>query len=215
MKKLILLFLLIPMIGKTQSNQKLDNESGYFQLGLRSTVSAFSDAGAKGYGYGGQFRIRVTNRINTDWYADYLTTDIEGLARRVDGHIGWSVLAYPFNCETTKGKFTPYILAGHCFDYTKVAMNGSNVYKDRYSSAVQAGLGTHYNITDRMDVSLTSQYMMHIGKDVHAHIEDSDGAKTVEIEKRNVSGIEGHLLINVSMNIRLFDMWGQPKKRRA
>ena len=66
MKKLIFLFLLISMMGKTQTRQKLDNESGYFQLGVRNTISAFSDAGSTGFGYGGQFRIRVTNRINTD-----------------------------------------------------------------------------------------------------------------------------------------------------
>ena len=208
--------MLIPMISIAQrSEHKLDNESGYFQLGIRNTVSAFNDDGAAGFGYGGQFRIRVTQRINTDWYADYITTDIGGLAHRTDGHIGWSVLAYPFNCETVKGKFTPYILAGNCFDYTKVAKNNSTIYKQRYSSAVQAGVGCHYNITDRTDVSLTTQYMMHIGQDVHANVYEHDNVKDVLIEKSKISGVEGHLLINVSMNVRLFDMWGQPKKRRG
>src|SRR6476620_6775233 len=130
MQRSILLFLLIPFMSAAQ--EQLDKESGYFQLGVRNTVSAFSDDGATGFGYGGQFRIRVLSRVNTDWFADYITTDIAGLARREDLHIGWSVLTYPFNYQTTKGKVTPYILAGHCFDYTKVSLNNSNVFKDKF-----------------------------------------------------------------------------------
>ena len=212
MKKLILITLLFPMISKAQ--EPLDKESGYFQLGVRNVMSAFSDDGANGFGYGGQFRIRVLNRLNTDWYADYITTDIGGLARREDLHIGWSVLAYPFNYHTTKGKITPYILAGHCFDYSKVSRNDDGYSLDKLSSAVQAGLGMHYNITDRTDISLTAQYMMHMGKDIHAEVENVDGIKEVHIEKNQVRGVEGHMLINVSLNVRLFDMWDQHHKRK-
>lgn len=212
MKKLILLALLIPMMGKAQEH--LDTESGYFQFGVRNVVSAFSDDGANGFGFGGQFRIRVLSRLNTDWYGDYITTDIAGIARREDLHIGWSVLAYPFNCITTKGKITPYILAGHCFDYSKVSKNSDGFFKEKLSSAVQAGLGMHYNITDRTDISLTAQYMMHLGKDIHAEVFEIDGRKDVLIEKSQVRGIEGHMLINISLNVRLFDMWDQHHKRK-
>ncbi len=211
MKKLILLALFLPVMGKAQEH--LDTESGYFQLGVRNAVSAFSDDGANGFGYGGQFRIRVLSRVNTDWYGDYITTDIGGIAKREDLHIGWSVLAYPFNCVTTKGKITPYILAGHCFDYSKVTKNSDGFYKEKWSSAVQAGLGMHYNITDKTDISLTAQYMMHLGKDIHAEVFEIDGKKDVLIVKNQVRGIEGHMLINVSLNVRLFDMWDQLKKR--
>lgn len=212
MKKLILFALLLPLLGNAQ--EPLDKESGYFQLGVRNVVSAFSDDGANGFGYGGQFRIRVLSRVNTDWYADYITTDIGGLARREDLHIGWSVLAYPFNCTTTKGKITPYILAGHCFDYSKVTKNNDGFSLDKLSSAVQGGLGMHYNITDRTDISLTAQYMMHLGKDIDAEVFELDGQKQVLIEKNQVRGIEGHMLINVSLNVRLFDMWDQHHKRK-
>ncbi len=212
MNKLILMVLLLPMISKAQEH--LDSESGYFQLGMRNVVSTFNEDGATGFGYGGQFRIRVLSRVNTDWYADYITTDIGGLARREDLHIGWSVLAYPFNCTTTKGKITPYILAGHCFDYSKATKNDDGFSLDKLSSAVQGGIGMHYNITDRTDISLTAQYMMHLGKDIHAEVEEIDGLKEVHIEKNQVRGIEGHMLINVSLNVRLFDMWDQHHKRK-
>ena len=211
MNKSTFIALLFPMMGIAQEH--LDTESGYFQLGVRNVVSAFSDDGANGFGFGGQFRIRVLSRLNTDWYADYITTDIGGIAHRDDLHIGWSVLAYPFNCQTTKGKITPYILAGHCFDYSKVTKNSDGSSKDKFSSAVQAGLGMHYNITDRTDISLTAQYMMHLGKDIHAEVFEIDGQKDVLIQKSQVRGIEGHMLINVSLNVRLFDMWDQHHKR--
>ncbi|MFL5765300.1 MAG: outer membrane beta-barrel protein [Bacteroidia bacterium] len=212
LKKLVKVILFIPLMSYGQEH--LDTESGYFQLGVRNAFSAFSDDGANGFGYGGQFRIRVLSRINTDWFADYITTDIAGIARREDVHIGWSVLAYPFNYHTVKGKITPYILAGHCFDYSKVTRNYDNSFKQKYNSAVQAGLGMHYNITDRTDISLTAQYMMHLGKDIHAEVFEIDGRKDVLIEKHDVQGIEGHMLINVSLNVRLFDMWDQHHKRK-
>ncbi len=212
MKKILFLALFVPLLSKSQ--EPLDKESGYFQLGVRNVVSGFSDDGAYGFGYGGQFRIRVLSRLNTDWYADYITTDIAGIAKREDLHIGWSVLAYPFNNETTKGKFTPYILAGHCFDYTKVSKNSDGYFQEKWSSAVQAGLGAHYTINDRTDISLTAQYMMHLGKDIHAEVFEMDGNKEVLIEKHDVSGIEGHLLMNISLNVRLFDMWDQHHKRK-
>jgi hypothetical protein len=212
MKKLMMLSLLIPQLSSAQEH--LDKESGYFSLGIRNTVSTFSDDGASGFGYGGQFRIRVLSRVNTDWFADYITTDIGGIARRNDLHIGWSVLAYPLNYEMTKGKLTPYILAGHCFDYTKVTKNSNDLYLDKFSSAVQGGLGVHYNVTDRVDVSLTTQYMMHLGYDVHAEVFETDGRKDVLIEKEKIRGVEGHLLINMSMNVRLFDMWDQHSVRK-
>jgi opacity protein-like surface antigen len=215
MQNTILLFLLFPIMSVAQEREPLDKESGYFQLGVRNTISAFSDDGANGFGYGGQFRIRVLSRLNTDWFADYITTDISGMARREDLHIGWSVLAYPLNYETTRGKLTPYILAGHCFDYTKVSLNNSNIYKDKFTSAVQAGIGAHYNITDRVDLSLTTQYMMHLGYDVHADVHlNYEGEKEIEIEKEPIRGIEGHLLVNVSLNLRLFDMWDQHRVRK-
>src|ERR1041385_773516 len=87
MKKFFLLFFLLPMYGIAQEYEHIDNESGYFSIGVRNTVSAFSDDGETGFGYGGMFRIRVLQRINIDWFADYITTDIGGVARREDGHI--------------------------------------------------------------------------------------------------------------------------------
>ncbi len=220
MKKFISLFfltLLSSSFSFSQEGSGPNNESGKLQLGLRSTVSTFSDAGANGMGAGGQFRLKLGSRLNTDWFADYITTDISGIAKRTDYHIGWSVLYYPFNNDIRKGKFTPYILAGHCFDWTAVKKNGNiyatyNVPQKRFSSAVQSGVGAHYNLADNFDVSLTAQYMLHLGKDINTHVFQNEitGQKDIMITKEEI-GLEGHLLINLSLNVYVADLWNKKK----
>lgn len=212
MKRLILFILLFPVGAMAQEQSSPpDKEGGKLQLGMRSTISAFSDdEGSVGTGVGGQFRLRFANKINSEWFADYITTDIGGLARRHDGHIGWSVMFYPFATGSTKGNFTPYLLAGHCFDYTKISKNDEgNMNITRWSSAVQGGLGSHYSITDRFDVSLSGQYMMHLGKDIHAEIfRGPQGNDEVLLTEENAS-LEGHLLVTLSLNVNVADLWSR------
>ena len=219
-----ILFLLIVLLIVVKASIAQDSlskkESGKLMLGMRSTMSAFNDDGATGMGVGGQFRIRFGSRLNSDWFADYITTDIQGLAKRTDYHIGWSVLYYPFNNEVKKGKFTPYILAGHCFDWTQVQKNNNQFSTTslneahRFSSAVQAGLGAHYNLADNFDVSLTAQYMLHLGNDIHASVfTNASDQQDVLIEKGDL-GLEGHLLINLSMNVYIAKLWGGKANRQ-
>ncbi len=218
MKKILLSIFVTLSIAEVSSAQKDSvsrKETGKLMLGMRSTSSMFSDDGATGMGVGGQFRLRFGSRMNSDWFADYITTDIHGLARRTDYHIGWSVLYYPLNYKTVKGKFTPYILAGHCFDWTEVEKNNFPYSSttalnkaSRFSSAVQAGLGTHYNLADNFDVSLTAQYMLHLGQNINASVfTNAADQKDVLIEKGDL-GLEGHLLINLSLNVYVAKLWG-------
>ena len=174
------------------------NESGQFTLGVRSTSSLFTDAGSPGSGIGGMFRIRMGKRVNTEWFADYLTTNLQNLGYRRDGHIGWSVLFYLSKEPMQAKKLSPFLIAGHCFDYTKVY-------------AVQMGVGTHYNLSEKFDVSLTAQYMSHLGADLHSHIEEENGVKKLEIAKHGGAGLEGHLLITLSLNYRLGNLWRSKK----
>jgi hypothetical protein len=217
MKKIIVsaLLLTLCMVEGFSQDSLSKKESGKLQLGLRSVVSAFSDDGANGMGVGGQFRLKFGSRLNSDWFFDYITTDIGGLAKRTDYHIGWSVLYYPFNSQIKKGKLTPYLLAGHCFDYTKVQKNNfasttTLGQAHRLSSAVQSGLGTHYNLADNFDISLTAQYMIHLGNDIHSTVFDNEvtGQKDVLIEEGDL-GLEGHLLINLSLNVYIADLWSR------
>lgn len=203
MKKLILTgFLLTAGAVVAQPMNYRGNVGGTLSFGQRTTLSTFNhDQEASTLGIGGQFRLRLSDRINTEWFFDYLPATNE-FTRRTDYHIGWSVLYYPFNHQNER--FMPYVLAGHCFDYTQhVEIADRSNAMERWSSAIQAGLGTHYNLTERLDASLSAQYMIHLGTEVHNHIENGD----VEFEQEKGGSFEGHLLFTLSFNYKFGDLW--------
>lgn len=230
MKKVILIvcsvLLSLFAIGQEAEKIKKDKpaEVGQFQLGMRSTVSLFDHQAYPGLGFGGQFRVRPSKHLNTEWYLDYIKTDISGLGQRETAHIGWSVMFYPFNAEAKKGSFTTYIIGGHCFDYAKVS---SNMYVDpitfsvaqnsvkRWSTAVQMGLGANFYISDKVDLSFSGQYMSHIGNELHVDVlnhhgeevaHDDNGEENYLVINEAVSKVlEGHLLLTLSINIRIAD----------
>lgn len=189
-----------------QESSEDDGYKGDFSLGLRTTTSFFSNDQKPGLGTGGQFRLGLAKRINTEWFADYLQSNLSNLGRRQDGHIGWSVMFYPF---AVKQKFTPYIAAGHCFDYTKISSFSTDVApKERWSSATQAGLGLSMSLTDNTNITLLSQYMIHLGNDVHYHIEGTGNQKKLEIDEiSHHHSLEGHLLLTLSLNVLIADLW--------
>jgi opacity protein-like surface antigen len=105
----------------------------------------------------------------------------------------------------------PYIIAGHCFDRTELRDNSDKTNKiNKNSSAIQAGGGVHFNLTERFDITLTAQYMFHLGKDVHAHIENDK----VNLHYKKGTGIEGHLLLNLGINYKISDLWYGGKKKK-
>lgn len=189
-----------------ESSDEDDGYKGDFSLGLRTTTSLFTNDQKPGLGSGGQFRLGLAKRINTEWYADYIQSNLSNLGRRQDGHIGWSVMFYPF---VIKKKFTPYIAAGQCFDYTKISSFSTDVSpKERWSAATQAGMGLNIRLTDNTGITLLSQYMLHLGNDVHYHIEDVGNHKKLEIDNvSHHSSLEGHLLLTMSLNIIIADLW--------
>jgi len=212
MKKLILIIAIALAGCYVQAQEKKESKlpgGGAFELGMRTSVSLFNDAGYPGQGYGGQFRLRILKRMNTEWYADLLTVDVGKVGTRKDTHIGWSVMFYVFNTEKVKGKFTPYIIAGHCFDWAHVFENRDRSNEARkFSSAVQMGLGTSYNITDNFDITLICQYMNHIGGHLHSEIYKNDsGVNRLNIERTGKADFEGHLLVCLSLNVKIADFW--------
>ncbi|MBK8497627.1 MAG: hypothetical protein IPL52_02120 [Flavobacteriales bacterium] len=203
---LLILALGVAVASNGQSLELTGSRSGSISGGGRTSFSLFNSGhgGEALTGIGGQFRIRLAERVNTDWFYDYFSGSVGGLAHRQDQHIGWSVLFYLREPGEARQFVQPYILAGHCFDYTKQqANNDPGNFAERWSSAVQAGLGTHFNLTDRMDVSLVSQYMIHLGNEVHADVHDG----AIEFHEEKASSLEGHLLVHVSFNYILFDAW--------
>lgn len=203
--KLISCFLVFCVCFNFTAQEKTESNSGMFSLGVRSTANLFSDDGF-GLGTGGQFRIQFAKQINTDWFADYIVINEDNLVRSEYYHIGWSVLFYPFFNKEFNKKVTPYFLAGHCFDYNrKVEIGESSNSMNRWGSAVQTGLGVHFNLTTRMDVSFTSQYMIHMTKEIGYLTNGS----SVTFVRNNGEALEGHLLTTLSFNYKIGKLWGR------
>jgi hypothetical protein len=203
-QKIILLFFnlfFLCAVAQTAEAPKKNN-AGMFTLGARSTVSAFSNEGA-GIGTGGCFKIQLANQVNTDWFADYINITIKDKVRSEYYHIGWSVLFYPM--KDVK-KVQPFVLAGHCFDYNKVTLiNSPSVTADRWGSAVQAGFGAHFNLTDRFDITLMSQYMVHLSTTLETEI----GEDYVTIAEEKSTTLHGHLLTTVGLNYKIGKLWNR------
>ena len=188
-------------------------EKGQFSMGMRTTTSLFGHDKNPGLGVGGQMRWQILNSVNTEWFADWITIDLDGAGTRNNAHIGWSVLFYP----KKTGRIIPFAIAGHCFDYAKVTplstpyFDRSSESVTRWSSAIQAGLGSHFFITDRFDISLNAQYMLHLGKHLDYEIMDTPSGAYLETHDHTTQGgqarLEGHLLITASMNFRIADLW--------
>lgn len=216
-KKLLPLLLLLAAV-KGYAQHTNNAHPQYLSFGVRNTFSVFNGGNFDyvGMGVGGHFRIPIIDRINTEWYGDYINNNIGGMGHRTDFHIGWSVMFYlidPWVIKGTDGnavwrKFTPFVEAGHCFDYGGIYRNGdSKPAAERWSSAVQAGAGTHYNISPRFDITLKAQYMMHLGNDIHGHVRNG----VLEVEEHEHGGLEGHLLFTLSVNYKLIKLWEKVK----
>lgn len=188
-------------------------EKGQFSLGMRQTTSLFGHDNVPGMGVGGQMRWQLFDFMNTEWFADWINIDLNGAGTRNNAHIGWSVMFYPIRT----GRVIPYALAGHCFDYAQVIpfstpyLDRSDDIVSRWSSAVQAGLGTHFFITNRFDVSLSAQYMLHLGDHLDYEVQSTGAGSYLVTHQHNSAtantGVEGHVLISASINYRIADLW--------
>lgn len=179
---------------------------GDFQFGMRTTTSLFGHENVPGFGVGGFYRIQALKFVNTEWFADWITLDLNGAGTRYNAHIGWSVMFYPKQF----GKFIPYIMAGHCFDYARVVplstelIDRSSESLERWSSAIQMGLGSHYYLTDRFNISLYAQYMLHLGKHLEYELTDTgDGWYLDTSVDDDHASFEGHLLVTASLGYRI------------
>ena len=188
-----------------KSQTIIKNQAGWFSLGARTTMNVFSHDGF-GIGAGGQFRLQLSNRVNTDWFADYISVNHHDVARSEYVHIGWSVLFYPVKkLQYPKYKVQPFLLAGHCFDYNKMTIySDPSISKHRWGAAVQMGLGSHFHLSERIDLTLMLQYMMHLTKELHPE-QKEDASYEIILEK--ASALEGHLLCTVSLNYKIAKLW--------
>lgn len=216
----LILFLLPQLQIHAQDTTKLaykikqaftDQEGGAFSLGARNDINIFTAAPKyPGIGTGGSARIQVLDRLNTEWFGDYISGNLYNKAHRVDAHIGWNVMFYILKPKGFTRKFTPFIAAGHCFDYTSITLNGENQKQySKWTSAVQMSVGCHYNITPRFDVSLATLYDLHLGNDLDSDL-NPDGS--VSITQSKGAGWEGHVMIIVSAHYKICKLWNTKKR---
>jgi hypothetical protein len=186
------------------------SQAGNFSLGVRNNVNIFTNATKSlGGGVGGSARLQILNRLNTEWFADIISSNLYGKAHRTDMHIGWNVIFYLLDPKGFTRKFTPFLAAGNCFDYTKITINGPNgLTKAKGSSAVQMSVGCHYNLTPQFDISLSTLYDLHLGNDVDSEL-GPDGHVNI-IEYRN-AGLEGHIMIIASAHYKFIKLWKTKK----
>lgn len=203
MRILVLIILSLPFLLPAQLPNK-----GMLSVGVRTTHNSFSHDG-NGLGAGGHFRLQLNDFINTEWFADYISVGDENVSSNY-AHIGWSVIYYPFKSLQYPKRFQPFISAGHCFDYNKkIAVHDPSQSRDRWGSAVQAGIGTHLFLSERFDITLSSLYMIHLTPEIEANYQMVDGSPFVEFSDHSHTGLEGHLLTTLSINFKIGQIWGR------
>lgn len=205
-KYLLFAILALPINGLCQKHIQEPPRSvntGMFSLGVRNTISLFNSHGAPSFGVGGHFRIQLSERVNTEWYADFMKSKLENQLSRMDAHIGWSVLYYVLAPERSSF-FQPFIEAGHCFDFTNLSNSITGKSKKRLNSAMQLGIGVHCNLNDRLDLTFKTQYMLHLGGHIHA---EKNSTGIYEIYEHPGFQAEGHWLNTISITYKIGKLW--------
>ncbi|MCX7649026.1 MAG: hypothetical protein N2050_00545 [Flavobacteriales bacterium] len=194
--------------AQTRSEESGTPQAGWFSLGGRSTLSVFGHDGA-GLGTGGQFRVQLGNRVNTEWFADYILVPYQDFARSEYVHIGWSVIFYPVSkWQWPSSRWQPFVLAGHCFDYNQKTFLGYPGHRrHRWGAAVQAGAGCHLHLSERYDLTLETQYMIHLTPEILP--ENLNGHQ--EFVTHSHAGLEGHWLTTLSFNYKVARLWKRKK----
>ncbi len=208
----LIVFSLVATLSFAQAKKdSVPDQTGFLSMGARNSVGIFTSNGKYfvGTGAGGQFALRIAKNFNSHWFADWIVSNIDNKAQRFDFHSGFSMMPEVFSPRIGKTHLALFPLGGICIDYTKFSLTTGNNYTngptflERYSFAVQAGLGATVPLSKRLDFSFEAHYMLHIGTDVDININDQG----VILEKKSGTNLEGHLFFAISMDYKLFRLW--------
>jgi len=198
--RFVILLFCLSSAGVSAQSDSLTS-AGQISVGVRSSWGLVYEHewNRAAFGSGAQFRLRFSEKVNSDWFIDYLQGDLADIAKRTDVHIGWSVLYYPLNKKTI---LQPYLLAGHCFELLRISENTNDAnFVTRKSASVQAGAGVHLHLTPRADISFVAQYMIHFGTNIN--VTDNP----VTFTKPGGIALQDHILLHVSFNYQIADLW--------
>jgi hypothetical protein len=200
---LALLLMAVSIPGMAQNTL----EGGRFGLGMRNTVNLWNENKMLGMGAGGQFKLAFSPRVNTDFFADIITSRGEALTYRKDYHIGWGVQFALPKSGFGSHRLVPYLIAGQCFDLTKVGFQLHSESPLVFSAAVQGGAGLSSFVHRNVELNLQLQYMMHLTQHVDLTYGIDQGQLEVDYEIEKGASTEGHLLATFSMTFYFLRLW--------
>lgn len=213
---LILVLFAVPLLASSQYTLLSDEaaapirmpsntlRAGRFGIGMRNAVNLWGDNKMLGIGAGGQLKLAFSPRVNTDFFADLIDSKGERGSYRKDYHIGWAVQFGLFKGGFGSRKFVPYLMAGQCFDLTKVGVVGQTASPLIFSAAVQGGAGVSSFVHRNVELNLQLQYMMHMTQHVHLNW-DELGVASYDVGKG--ASAEGHLLTTFSVTFYFLNLW--------
>ena len=209
---IILVFTVIPSLLQAQTikDSEIDN-TGYLSMGARNSFGIFTTNGKYfvGTGAGGQFALQIAKNFNSQWFSDWIVSNIDNKAQRSDFHSGFSMMPEVISLRTGKTQIAIFPIGGFCIDYTKFSITTGNNYTfgpatvERYSFAAQVGAGLTIPISNKFDFTFDVHYMTHIGTDVDIKMDDIG----VILVKDTGTNLEGHLFFAISMDYKLFRIW--------
>lgn len=194
---------LLPNLSQAQERKF---EGGRFGLGMRNAMNFWGENKMLGFGAGGQFKLAFSPRVNTDFFADIISSKGEFDSYRKDYHIGWGVQFALAKDGFGSRTFVPYIMAGQCFDLTKVGVKLGTETPLIFSAAVQGGAGVSSFVHPALELNLQMQYMMHLTQHVHLDF-DENGIASTEVEKG--ASASGHLLGTFSFTVYFLRLWNR------
>ncbi len=202
-KYLLLLLLTLPYLLMAQKPMKVKyTKAGIFSLGMRLPFGFASSPGVLNVaqGLGIESRIQLGKHYNSEYYGDYLLSKFGDSAVRSTGHIGASFLLYP---QDKLRRVQPFVFVGPDANFEKIRQqtNAANA-ASRWNFAAHAGLGMHLNVSWRSDITLSSAYMLHFGKKI-----DIQSLEDESVFLTQGNGIDGHLLLTISMNFKIVGLW--------
>lgn len=178
-------------------------QAGRFGFGVRNSVNYFTGNSSLGLGAGGQFKIAFSPKVNSEFFLDYISSNVHDYAWRKDYHIGWAV-QFALGGEFGQG-IRPYVMGGQCFDLTRAGIPFREEVGPVFSAAVQLGGGASYFISPNFEMNLQLQYMAHLTKEVEIIAPEEGVLPSVEIEKG--AHFDGHLLTTLSFNFYFLSLW--------
>lgn len=197
----LLMALSVPQQAWSQDNTL---QAGRYGMGMRNAVNLWGGNKMFGFGAGGQFKISFGKRVNTDFFADIIDSKGERNSFRKDYHIGWGVQFALSKSGFGSHTIVPYLMAGQCFDLTRVGVLRQTESPLVFSAAVQGGAGISSFVHPSVELNLQAQYMMHMTQHTHLNFDEA-GLATYQVDKG--ASPEGHFLTTFSVTFYFLRLW--------